>query len=168
MKASAPPFAPIGDVYALLRSPDRFVRYSGRVALEHTPRDQWVKLVMAETNVVALTEGLVAIANTTPEAQSQSELRPVFEKLLTLMQRATLPPDEKIRVLRAFEVAAAQSPSGVDPEIKKQVYAALVKQLPERTAGRCLGALHEPDGPARRVLAVPARASPGQGARLHR
>ena len=130
MKASAPPFAPIADVYALLRSPDRFVRYSGRVALEHTPKDQWVKLVMAETNVVALTEGLVAIANTTPEAQSQSELRPVFEKLLTLMQRATLPPDEKIRVLRAFEVAAAQSPSGVDPEIKKQVYAALVKQLP--------------------------------------
>ena len=130
MKASAPPFAPIADVYALLRSPDRFVRYSGRVALEHTPKDQWVKLVMAETNVVALTEGLVAIANTTPEAQAQSELRPVFEKLLTLMQRATLPPDEKIRVLRAFEVAAAQSPSGVDPEIKKQVYAALVKQLP--------------------------------------
>jgi hypothetical protein len=85
---------------------------------------------MAETNVVALTEGLVAIANTTPEPQAQSELRPVFEKLLTLMQRATLPPDEKIRVLRAFEVAAAQSPSGVDPEIKKQVYAALVKQLP--------------------------------------
>ena len=40
--------------------------------------------------------------------------------------------------------------------------------VPERTAGRCLGALHEPDGPARRVLAVPARASPGQGARLHR
>ena len=130
MKASAPPFAPIGDIYALLRSPDRFVRYSGRVALEHTPKDQWVKLVMAETNVVALTEGLVAIANTTPEPQAQSELRPVFEKLLTLMQRATLTPDEKIRVLRAFEVAVAQSPSGVDPEIKKQVYAALVKQLP--------------------------------------
>ncbi len=130
MKASAPPFAPIADVYALLRSADRFVRYSGRVALEHAPKDQWVKLVLAETNVVALTEGLVAIANTTPEAQSQSELRPVFEKLLTLMQRATLPPDEKIRVLRAFEVAAAQSPSGVDPEIKKQVYAALVKQFP--------------------------------------
>jgi putative heme-binding domain-containing protein len=130
MKASAPPFAPIGDVYALLRSPDRFVRYSGRLALEHTPKDQWVKLVMAETNVVALTEGLVAIANTTPEAQSQSELRPVFEKLLTLMQRTSLTPDEKIRVLRTFEVAVAQSPSGVDPEIKKQVYAVLVKQLP--------------------------------------
>jgi putative heme-binding domain-containing protein len=130
MKASAPPFAPVADIYALLKSPDRFVRYSGRVALEHTPKDQWVKLVMAETNVVALTEGLVAIANTTPEPQLQSELRPVFEKLLTLMQRTTLTPDEKIRVLRTFEVAVAQSPSGVDPEIKKQVFTVLVKQFP--------------------------------------
>jgi putative heme-binding domain-containing protein len=100
------------------------------VALEHTPKDQWVKLVMAETNVVALTEGLVAIANTTPEPQAQSELRPVFEKLLTLMQRTTLTPDEKIRVLRTFEVAVAQSPSGVDPEIKKQIFTVLVKQFP--------------------------------------
>jgi putative heme-binding domain-containing protein len=130
MKASAAPFAPVGDIYALLGSPDRFVRYSGRLALEHTPKDQWVKLVMAETNVVALTEGLLAIANTAPEAQAQSELRPVFEKLLTLMPRTTLTADEKIRVLRTFEVAAAQSPAGVDPEIKKQVFAALIKQLP--------------------------------------
>jgi putative heme-binding domain-containing protein len=130
MKAGAPPFAPVADIYALLKSPDRFVRYSGRVALEHTPKEQWVKLVMAETNVVALTEGLLAIANTTPEPQAQSELRPVFEKLLALMQRTTLTADEKIRVLRTFEVAAAQSPSGIDPEIKKQVYAVLVKQLP--------------------------------------
>ena len=130
LKASAAPFAPVADIYALLRSPDRFVRYAGRLALEHTPRAEWTKLVMAETNVVALTEGLVAMANTTPEPQAQSELRPVFEKLLTLMQRTTLGADEKIRVLRAFEVAASQSPSGVDPEIKKQVYAALVKQFP--------------------------------------
>ena len=105
---------------------------------------------MAETNVVALTEGLLAIANTTPEAQSQSELRPVFEKLLTLMQRTTLTPDEKIRVLRTFEVAAAQSPSGVDPEIKKQVYAALVKQLPSAPPAGHVGAVHEPDRARRR------------------
>ena len=51
----------------------------------------------------------MAIANTAPEAQAQTELRPVFEKLLTLMQRTDRStPDEKIRVLRAFEVAASQ------------------------------------------------------------
>jgi putative heme-binding domain-containing protein len=130
LAATSPSFAPVGDIYALLRSGDRFVRYSGRVALERTPRNDWVKMVMAETNVTALTEGLVAMANTATEAQAQSELRPVFDKLLTLMQRTSLTSDEKIRVLRAFEVAASQSPSGVDPEIKKQVHAALIKQMP--------------------------------------
>ena len=69
---TAPSFAPVADIYALLRSGDRFVRYSGRVALEHTPRNEWTKMVMAETNVTALTEGLVALANTAPEAQAQS------------------------------------------------------------------------------------------------
>ena len=86
-------------------------------------------MVMAETNVTALTEGLVALANTATEAQAQSELRPVFEKLVSLMQRTSLTPDEKIRVL-AFEVAVSQSPSGVDADLKKQVHAALIKQFP--------------------------------------
>jgi len=120
----------VADIYALLRSGDRFVRYSGRVALEHTPRAEWTTMVMAETNVTALTEGLLALANTAPEAQAQSELRPVFEKLVSLMQRTSLTPDEKIRVLRAFEVAVSQSPSGIDADLKKQVHAALIKQFP--------------------------------------
>jgi putative heme-binding domain-containing protein len=130
LSASRPSFAPIADVYALLRSPDRFVRYSGRLALEHTPRADWIKLVMAETNVVALTEGLLALANTAPEQQAGTEMRPIFEKLVSLMQRQNLTPAEKIRVLRTFEVAASQLPAPVDPEIKKQVHAALIRQLP--------------------------------------
>jgi putative heme-binding domain-containing protein len=130
LKAADPSFAPVADIYALLKSPDRFVRYSGRLALEHTPRAEWTKLVMGETNVVALTEGLLAIADTTTESQAQAELRPVFDKLLTLMQRTSLSPEERIRVLRTFEVAAAQTTGGVDPEIKKQVFATLIKQFP--------------------------------------
>lgn len=125
-----PSFAPVADLYALLRDRDRFVRFAGRLALEHTPRESWVAMVMAETNVVALTEGLLAIANTTPGEQPQSDLRPVFEKLIGLMQRTSLPPDEKIRVLRTFQVAATQVPGGVDPEIRKQVHAALIRQFP--------------------------------------
>ena len=89
LTATRPSFAPVADIYALLKSPDRYVRYAGRLALEHTPRNEWSKLVMAETNLVALTEGLLALANTTPEAQARSELRPVFEKLVTLMQRTS-------------------------------------------------------------------------------
>jgi putative heme-binding domain-containing protein len=130
LNAEQPSFAPIADIHALLKSPDRFVRYAARLALEHTPRADWIKLVLAETDLVALTEGLVAIANTAPEAQADSDLRPVFEKLITLMRRGSLTPPEKIRVLRTFELAASQVSTGVDPEIRKQVHAALIKQLP--------------------------------------
>ena len=129
-----PSFAPIADIYALLRSPDRFVRYSARVALEHTPRREWVGLVMNETNVIALTEGLLALTNTAASSDQspsvQSELRPIFEKLIALMKQTTLPADQKIRILRAFEVAATEVPGGVDPEIRKTVHDVLIAQFP--------------------------------------
>ena len=96
------------------RDPDRFVRYSGRLALEHTPRTEWHKLVMAETDVIALTEGLVALTNTMAP-QAEAELRPIFDKLVALMKQPALPAAQKIRVLRAFEIAATETRNGVDP-----------------------------------------------------
>ena len=125
-----PALAPVADIYALLRSGDRHVRYAGRLALEHTPRSDWTKLVMAETNVTALTEGLLAIANTATAAEADADLKPVFEKLVGLMPRSSLTPEARIRVLRTFEVAATQTPKGVDAATRKQVHDALIKQLP--------------------------------------
>ncbi|MGB2714775.1 MAG: HEAT repeat domain-containing protein [Vicinamibacterales bacterium] len=139
LTSSKASFAPVADIYALLRDPDRFVRYSGRLALEHSPRSGWSSLVLNESNVVALTEGLLALTNTagvkpgsdpglTPAAGV--ELRPIFAKLIDLMKRRTLTSDEKIRVLRVYEAAATEAPNGVDPEIKKQVHDILLAQLP--------------------------------------
>jgi putative heme-binding domain-containing protein len=52
-------------------------------------------------------------------------------------------------VLRTFEVAAAQVPAGVDPEIKKQVHAALIKQMPaSRPAGTSWISCTNHTGPA--------------------
>jgi putative heme-binding domain-containing protein len=130
LQATQPSFAPVADVYALLRSSDRLVRYSGRLALEHTPRREWMPMVMSETNVVALTEGVVAIANTADPADAQTSLAPVFEKLTTLLQRSTLPTPDRIRALRAFEVAASQIPKGADPAVRKRAHDALIAQLP--------------------------------------
>jgi putative heme-binding domain-containing protein len=127
-----PSFAPVADIYALLKDADRFVRYSGRLALEHTPRNEWLKLVMNETNVVPLTEGLLAAINTVQPEQAATELAPVFEKLVGLMKRPSLTADDKIRVLRTFEVAASELPNGVDAGIKKQVHDALIGQFPSR------------------------------------
>jgi putative heme-binding domain-containing protein len=124
-----PSFAPIADIYALLRDSDRFVRYAGRLALEHTPRREWMPLVLKETAVVPLTEGLLALTNTTPP-QSDADLAPVFEKTVALMARTNLTPDEKLRVLRTFEVAATETTNGVAPAIRKQVHDALIGQMP--------------------------------------
>ena len=46
------------------------------------------------------------------------------------MKQTTLPADQKIRILRAFEVAATETPDGVDPEIKKTVHDVLIGQFP--------------------------------------
>jgi putative heme-binding domain-containing protein len=127
LSPARPSFAPVADIHALLRHPDRSVRYSGRLALEHTPRAEWTSLVMNDTNVVGLTEGLLALVNTTP---SESELRPIFDKSITLMKRSNLTPDEQLRVLRLFQVAATETRNGVDPEVTKQVHDALIGRFP--------------------------------------
>jgi putative heme-binding domain-containing protein len=157
LTASQPSFAPVADIYALLRSGDRFVRYAGRLALEHTARADWMPMVMAETNVVAQTEGLVAIANTTEEAQASSTLAPVYEKLVSLLQRGSLSTAEKIRVLRAFEVVASQTPKGADAAVRRQVHDALLKQMPSAApAGtwvECTNGTGPADGCGRYLLA---------------
>jgi putative heme-binding domain-containing protein len=130
LSPSMPSFAPVTDIYALLGHPDAFVRYSGRLALEHTPRSDCLPFVMKETNVVALTEGLLALTNTAPP-HSDVELRPIFDKIIGLMKRSNLTPEQKIRVLRVYQVAATEADNGVDPEIKKQAHAILIAQLPK-------------------------------------
>ena len=95
-------------------------------ARAHAARE-WTGLVMNETQVVALTEGLLALVNTVP---SESDLRPIFDKVIALMKRPTLSPDEQIRVLRLFEVAATETRNGVDPEVTKQVHDALIGRFP--------------------------------------
>jgi putative heme-binding domain-containing protein len=62
--------------------------------------------------------------------QTEAELRPIFDKLIALMKRPGLTAEEKIRILRTFEVAATEVPTGVDPEIKAQVFSALLPQFP--------------------------------------
>ncbi|MCC6992241.1 MAG: c-type cytochrome, partial [Acidobacteria bacterium] len=127
LTASQPSFAPVADIYNLLGSPDRFVRFAARVALEHTPRNQWEKLVLSETNVVRQTEGLLALINT---KTSPADLESVGERTVALMRRTNLPVDQKTRVLRVYEVMVTEMPNGASSGIKKQVYEALINQFP--------------------------------------
>ena len=102
-----PSFAPVADIYALLRSPDRFVRYSGRLALEHTPRAEWMQDGDGRDQRRRADRRAASRSPTPrPRRRRSPSSRRCSRSSLTLMQRTTLTPDEKIRVLRAFEVAA--------------------------------------------------------------
>jgi putative heme-binding domain-containing protein len=120
-------FAPVGDIYALLNDSDRFVRFAARLALERTPRAEWKDRVIADSTLLAGIEGMVAYIRT---VSSESELEPLFQKQLDLMRRANLSVEHRLRLIRAFQLAAIKSISGVSPALRKQVHAALAPQFP--------------------------------------
>ena len=69
-----PSLAPVADIYALLNDPDRFVRWSGRIALEHTARTEWKDRVLKETNPLGAIEGTLAYVRTS----NGEDLQPII------------------------------------------------------------------------------------------
>ena len=129
LSADSPSLASVADIYNLLNDNDRFVRYAGRVALERTPRTQWSERVLKEIDPLGTIEGMVALINT---ARSEDDLERVFERQLSLMQKTELSVDDRLRLLRAFQLAAIQTGESVQPELRQQVYRLLIEQFPSR------------------------------------
>ena len=129
LSADRPSLAPVADIYNLLNDADRFVRYAGRVALERTPRAQWTDRVLNETDPLGTIEGMVALINT---ARSERDLEPVFERQFSLMQKTDLSVDDRLRLLRAFQLAAIEAGDSVQPELRQRVYRLLIGQFPAR------------------------------------
>ena len=129
LAADLPSLAPVADIYGLLYDDDRFVRYAGRVALERTPRAEWADAVLSDTDALRAIEGMVALINT---AGSPRDLAPVFEKQLGLMQKSDLSVDDRLRLLRAFQLAAIEAGDSVQPELRQRVHGLLIGQFPTR------------------------------------
>jgi putative heme-binding domain-containing protein len=123
-----PSFAPIADIRALLNSPDRFVRYAGRLALVRTPRAEWVDRALAETNPLGAIEGFVAIIQT---AGSDADLEPVIKKQLDLVRKRDLSLENRLRLLRSLQLAAIALDT-ISPELRRQVHNALIGQFPAK------------------------------------
>ena len=77
-----PSLVPVADIYALLNDPDRFVRWAGRIAIEHTARAEWKDRVLSETNPLGALEGMLAWVRT---ANGES-LQPVLDKQLGMLK----------------------------------------------------------------------------------
>ncbi|MEO5823147.1 MAG: hypothetical protein ABIT71_21800, partial [Vicinamibacteraceae bacterium] len=103
---SAESLAPVGDIYALLGSPDRFVRFAGRLALQRTARASWRDRVLADAHTVRGLEGMVAYAFT---ASDRADLLPLVDRQIALMGRTDLSVDLQLRLLRVFQLAAVEA-----------------------------------------------------------
>jgi putative heme-binding domain-containing protein len=118
--------APVADIYALLNDPDRFVRWAGRIALEHTPRSQWKDRVLAETNPLGAFEGMLACVRT---ANGES-LQPVLDKQFAMMKLANLSVENKLRLFRTFMYTTTEIQGGLPAAQREQLYGLVANQFP--------------------------------------
>jgi putative heme-binding domain-containing protein len=126
--ADKPSLAPVADIYGVLNSPDRHVRFAGRLALQRTPREAWTSLVLNDANPLGGIEGLVALVYT---AGSPAEIEPVVKRQLALLQKKDLSIDDQLRLIRSLQLAATKIPDP-SPELKKQVHGLLAGRFPSK------------------------------------
>jgi putative heme-binding domain-containing protein len=127
VEANKPGFVPVGDVYSLLADEDRFVRFIARVVLERTPRNEWRGRVLDDTNPLSAIEGMIAFIRTSPSAE---DMQPLLRKQVAMMSDASLSVENKLRLVRSFQFAAAETKGGVATELRRQVHGALIGQFP--------------------------------------
>ena len=110
--------APVDDIYALLGSPDRFVRFAGRLALQRTARATWRDRVLTETHSVRGLEAMVAYIFTAPD---RADLLPLVDRQIVLMGRSDLTIDLQLRLLRAFQLTAIEAARLTQPAVAANV-----------------------------------------------
>jgi putative heme-binding domain-containing protein len=88
---------------ANLGSPDRFLRYAARIALERQPVESWQKAVLAQTDPTAALTGLLALARL-GSAEAQSDLF----KALARFPVARLDETQRFNKIRVIQVSVAR------------------------------------------------------------
>jgi putative heme-binding domain-containing protein len=121
-----PSLAPVADVYALLNDSDRFVRWAGRIAVEHTPRAEWKDRVLKETNPLGALEGALALVRTA----KGEDLKPVVDKLLGMMKQTTLSAENKLRLFRTLMYTTTEIQGGLSDPQREQLYGLVAGQFP--------------------------------------
>ncbi len=127
MRMGDPAFAETRDLYALLGSADRFLRWSGRVALEETPRESWQDLVVNEADPLTSAVGMLGLVRT---AETTIQLEAVFEKALSLLRKDGLDPMIEASLLRVFHLACIESSGGCRQSLRDQLYDIVAPRFP--------------------------------------
>jgi putative heme-binding domain-containing protein len=163
-----PSLAPVADLYALLNDSDRFVRWAGRIAIEHTARAEWKDRVLAETNPLGALEGMLAWVRT---ANGES-LQPVVDKQLAMLRQTSLSTDNKLRLYRTLMYTATEIKDGLPAAQRQQLGAAILPQFPSpdervnRELALMLGYAGQPAAISKILAAMP-KGSDKQELQLH-
>lgn len=121
------PSTSVGEAYALLGDPDRFVRWSARVALERVSRASWEDRVIRESDPLAAATGMLALLRT---GSTPLQLEAVFEKTASLLRRPGLPAEAELALLRVAHLACIQLPEGCRSTIRNLLYDIVAARFP--------------------------------------
>ncbi|HET7219676.1 MAG TPA: HEAT repeat domain-containing protein, partial [Vicinamibacterales bacterium] len=163
-----PSLAPAADIYALLNDADRFVRWAGRIAIEHTARAEWKDRVLKETNPFGALEGMLAWVRT---ANGES-LQPVVDKQFAMLKDTNLPVEHKLRLYRDLMYTTTEMKDGLSAAQRQQLHALIVNQFPaqdervNRELALMLGYAGQPGAIAELLNAMP-KGNDNQQLQLH-
>ncbi len=166
-----PSLVPVAEIYALLNDPDRFVRWAGRIAIEHTARAEWKDRVLSETNPLGALEGMLAWVRT---ANGES-LQPVLDKQLGMLKTTSLSVENKLRLYRTFMYTTTEVKGGLPAAQREQLNAAIIGQFPgpgnnderiNRELALMLGYAGQPAAISKILAAIP-KTSTNQELQLH-
>ncbi len=120
--------APVADLLSVLNDADRFTRWAGRIALEHTPRADWKDRVLAETNPLGTIEGMLAWVRTA----KGEPLQPVVDRSFALLKQSNLSTENKLRLYRLVMYTTTELPSGLSAEQRRQLHGFVAAQFPAK------------------------------------
>ncbi|HYG77713.1 MAG TPA: c-type cytochrome [Planctomycetota bacterium] len=95
--------AAIETVWPHLNSPDRFIRYAARIAIERQPVEQWKSRALAEKQPNAALTALLSIARL-----GGNDAQPALFKALESFPIASLSDTQKFEKLRVIQVSIAR------------------------------------------------------------
>ena len=111
-----------------LKSPDRFIRYAARLAIEHQPVNEWQDKTLQEKDPVTLTQATISLIRM-GNGDKQNE---ILNALMGINYKALTEP-QQLDVLRAFELAFLRM-GMPDVNNKPKVIAYLNPNYPAKTA----------------------------------
>ena len=116
--------AAVSTAWKHLGSPDRFIRYAARIAIESQPVEQWAERVVTETDSQARISGAVALARRGSEHHKSGNIVALLD-----LNPHQLPESQFLGLLRAYALTFIRLGAPTDAE-RKQIIAQLDPHFP--------------------------------------